>query len=43
MGIIGMYVMKSFVMQLLGIMAMFYTITMGSVLEAIAPVYKGVK
>ena len=29
-----MYVMKSFVMQLLGIMAMFYT--MGSVLEAIA-------
>ena len=41
MGIIGMYVMKSFVMQLLGIMAMFYT--MGSVLEAIAPVYKGVK
>ena len=34
MGIIGMYVMKSFVMQLLGIMAMFYT--MGSVLEPIA-------
>ena len=41
MEIIGIYMMKYFVMQLLGIMAMFYT--MGSVLEAIAPVYKGVK